>query len=618
MIEQIWGFGVLGFWGFGDLTRAVAQSSALGGAGYFDFPVERMAINMDGVVREPRDIANTVIVARGGKKVSVGQVADVQFGQEAPVGDCLINGEPGVGSSSANNPTPAPWRFPAGSIARWRVLKMGFPEDVTMYPDLFRQAEFIHESVGNLKKALILGCLLVVLVLIVFLFEWRAAMISVIAVPLSLLGAVLTIRLFGGTLNAMTLGGLAIAIGEVVDDAIIDVENIFRRLILNRQSSHPAPVMEVVLNASLEVRSAVVYASFIVSLVFLPVFFLRGVSGAIFSPIGYTYILAIMVSLGVAVTVTPVLCLYLLPSITNRPAKPPWVFGLIRWYRRCVEKVLEHWKLAMAFSILLMALAIILLPFLGGGFLPDFREPNFVIHMSGEPGTSLEESARVGGRIARELLKVPGVKSVVQQAGRAEESEDIGGTNYSELWLAIDPGAVPYAKIYEGVNRIASDVPGFTCSVKQFLKERLDEVLTGTAAPVVIKVYGNNLPTLRAWAWFIREAISRVPGAVEATIYLGFREPQLNVFVRREDALKWGLAPGQILDAVRTAVTGKIVGEIHDGSQIINIVVKAPRSGPARSEIVAWTSDWRALERFYSSKQGGGREFYRGPRQDQP
>ncbi|MFQ5734818.1 MAG: efflux RND transporter permease subunit, partial [Planctomycetaceae bacterium] len=438
-----------------------------------------------------------------------------------------------------------------------------------------QQSTFIERAIGNLNVAIIIGCVLVTLILIAFLFQWRTVAISLTAIPLSLLGAILILRAFGASLNAMTLGGLAIALGEVVDDAIVDVENVLRRLRENRMRDNPLPAFRVVLDASLEVRSAVVYASFIVILVFIPVFFMGGLAGKFFQPLGFAYITAILVSLVVALTVTPALCLMLLGRMRNASTKEPLpVRGLQAIYRPLLTLFLRFRRTTVVASLLLLAGAIGVIPFLGGEFLPEFRESNFVVFMAGKPDSSLPESVRVGRRVNDRLRSVPGVVSVAQQIGRAELSEDTWGPNISEVWVVTDPDA-DYDAVLTGIRENLEPVRGYQFQVKQFLRERMDEVLTGTTADIVIKVVGPDLKTLRNRAEQIAGAIRRIEGVSDLRVEQQVDVPQIEVLLRPQSAARYNFSVGDLNRDVQTLLKGTPVGQVYEQDRVFDVVVRA-------------------------------------------
>lgn len=439
-------------------------------------------------------------------------------------------------------------------------------------PTIFRPATFIEMSLANLNRALLWGCLLVVGILVAFLFEWRTALISLTAIPVSLTTAALVITWQGGTINTMVLAGLVIALGEVVDDAIIDVENIVRRLRLNRMAENPEPPFQVVLKASLEVRSAVVYASLIVILVFLPVFFLEGLSGAFFRPLAYSYMLAVLASLGVALTLTPALALLLLPGAPGRRRET----ALVRWlkgkYQSVLPRLLQRPNRALAAMAVAFALTLVLVPFLGEEFLPNFQEYDFLMHWVEKPGTSLEAMQRITVRASRELRSIPGVRNFGAHIGRAEVADEVVGPNFTELWISLDP-RVPYKEAVERIQKVVDGYPGLYRDLLTYLKERIKEVLSGGSAAVVVRLYGPGLEELRAKAQEVARTIEDVPGVADLQVEPQVLVPQLVVRVRSDHAARFGLTGGEVRRAATTLVKGTKVGEIYEDQKIFEVAV---------------------------------------------
>jgi CzcA family heavy metal efflux pump len=442
---------------------------------------------------------------------------------------------------------------------------------------------FIERAIGNLSVAILIGCVLVVLILVAFLFEWRTVLISLTAIPLSLLGAVLILRAFGASLNAMTLGGLAIALGEVVDDAIVDVENVVRRLQENHRRKDPLPIIRVVLSASLEVRSAIVYASFIVVLVFVPVFFMGGLAGKFFRPLGLAYVSAISVSLLVALTVTPAMCMLLLKQAGSTASHDSILTRFLKRVYSAMLPVLLRYRAAtvtIAGGLLLAALAAI--PYLGGEFMPDFRESNFVVFMAGSPDTSLAESVRAGRLVAQKLQEIDGVVSVAQQIGRADLSEDTWGPNISEVWIVIEEQA-DYDTVLREIRKQLETVPGYAFQVKQFLRERMDEVLTGTTADIVIRLVGPDLDALRAQATKIADAMKGIEGVGDLQMEQQAEVPQIEVTLRPRQAARYGLSVGRLNRDIHTLLKGRQVGQVYQQNRVFEVVVRArpeERSNP--------------------------------------
>ncbi len=417
-----------------------------------------------------------------------------------------------------------------------------------------------------------IGCALVVLILVAFLFDWRTALISLTAIPLSLIAATLVLTAMGATLNTMVIAGLVIAMGEVVDDAIIDVENIVRRLRLNRSSPRPRPAFRVVLDASLEVRSAVVYASLIVILVFVPVFFLDGLSGSFFRPLALSYVLAILASLLVALTVTPALSLLLLTGASERRRESPLVRVLKAMYRAILPPLARR----PGWTLIILAAAFVATGFgvkgLGESFLPDFQENDFLMHWIEKPGTSLEAMRRVTVNVSKELRAVPGVRNFGSHIGRAEVADEVVGPNFTELWISIDPD-VPHAETLAKVQAVVDGYPGLYKDVQTYLKERIKEVLTGAGATVVVRIFGPDINKLRDKAQEAYKAMEGIPGITKLTVEPQLLVPQLDVRLKPEASARLGLTAGDIRRAATTLVKGSKVGELYREQKIFDVFV---------------------------------------------
>jgi CzcA family heavy metal efflux pump len=557
-----------------DVLAATRAATGFGGAGFLETANQRLPIRQRTRIEGPDDLAAVPVAFRDGVAMPLSAVAEVRVGAADRVGSCTINGQPGVLLVVHRQPDVNTLDVTAAVGAALDDLGMGMPKGVTIHPGLFRQAAFIERALGNLWQSLLIGCVLVAVVLAVFLLDARVVFISLTAIPLSLLGAILVICGTGASLNAMTLGGLAIALGEVVDDAIVDVENVVRRLAENRLAPSPRPVFDVVLSASLEVRSAVVYASFIVMLVFLPVFFLDGLAGRIFGPLGFAYIMAILVSLVVALTVTPALALLLVGSRATVSDREP-VLGRVcaAAYRRVLGGLLVRPRLVIAAAAVLFVVSIAAVPFLGGEFLPDFRESNFVILMAGMPDSSLAESERVGGRLSKQLLAIPGVRSVAQQIGRADLSEDTWGPNISEVWVSLDADA-DYDLVLGSIRDLLDSTPGYAFQVKQFLRERIDEVLTGSTADLVVRLVGPDLDVMRRQASAIADVVGQVDGVKDVRLEQLVDVPQIEVFVKPQATLAYGLSVGGVNADVQAMLRGVSVGQVFEYDTVFDVVAR--------------------------------------------
>ncbi len=557
-----------------DVLAAARRSTGVRGAGFVDTRNQRIVFQSEGQSVKPDDLARTVLLSRGAASVTLGNVADVVEAPEPPIGGAGIQGDPGVILNVAE-------QYAADTLEVTRKVEAALEElrptlqadGITVHADLFRPANFINTATSNVRDSLILGGMLVIVVLFLFLFDLRTAAISCTAIPLSLLAATIVLERLGATLDTMTLGGLAIAIGVVVDDAVIDVENIVRRLRENRRSSRPRPFARVVLDATLEVRGAVVYATFAVILVVLPIMTLSGTAGRLFAPLGLAYTLAVLASLAVALTVTPALSMALLPG--KVPMRDPPV---IRWTRARYEALLR--RLAKRPRTLLAAAAALTiagcaaLPFFGGGFIPELKEGHFVVHMAAVPGTSVDESLRIGSRIADALRQLPAVRSVAQRAGRAEESEDTWGPHYSEFEVDLKPGLPgdDVEKAQADIRRSFAGFVGVNAAVMTFLTERIEETLSGYSAAVAINVFGNDLDLLDRKAQEIARALGEIPGAADVQVQSPPGLPQLTIHLRKPDLQRWGFDAVEVLDLIRAAYQGDVVGQTYEGNQVFNVM----------------------------------------------
>jgi CzcA family heavy metal efflux pump len=557
-----------------DVLEATRQASGVRGAGFVENERQRLNLRVEGQVRSAAELGEAVITTGEAGPVRLRDVAWVREGAAPKFGGAAVEGKPAVlliVYKQLDADTPETTKRVEAELDR---LKPGLErKGVTLHPALFRQANFIEQAVGNVLFSLGLGAALVAVVLFAFLWNLRTAFISLTAIPLSLLAAVLTLWLCNVGLNTLTLGGLAIAVGEVVDDAIIDVENIFRRLRENARLGHPRPVVSVILSASLEVRSAVVYATFVVVLVFVPVFFLSGLQGRLFAPLGYAYVLAVLASLVVALTLTPALSYLLLPHAEG-VEEPPLLRRLQGGYERLLRGCALQPGLLLTATALLVAAAAVAVSGFGGEFLPELKEGHFVVHMRGTPGTSLEESLTAGGQVTRSLRQDPAVRSVAQQAGRAELGEDTWGVEYSEFEVDFHRmGGEDAEQAERRLRERLKDVPGYSFEALPFLSERIKETLSGSPAAVVVKVTGDDLEALDAAAEAVARELNGVRGAdaVRAEPQTGV--PELVIRVRRQDAARFNLRAGQVLDAVHAAYQGADAGQVYDRTRIIDVVV---------------------------------------------
>ncbi len=561
-----------------DVLNAARRATGVKGAGFIDTENQRIIFQTEGQLLTAENLAQSAVVIGNNANVTanlkLGDIASVVEAPEPRISAAGIMGKPGVilnvwGQYGAN--TLETTRDIERAIGELRPALES--QDIILYPDLFRAANFIETATHNLKGSLFLGAFLVIAVLFFFLANIRSASISVVAIPLSLLAAVTALQVFGFSLNTMTLGGLAIAIGEVVDDAVIDVENILRRLKENRLLQQPKPVFQVVLDASIEVRSAVVYATFAVVLVFIPVLTMSGLSGRLFAPLGAAYILAILFSLAVALTVTPALCFFLLNARGLKERESGVVHWLKEKYRPLLLKVEKNPKPVLAGIALMTFAGMMAFPFLRGEFLPELKEGHFVVHMTAAPGTSLAESLRIGNLVSRDLLEIPYVRSVAQRIGRAE-ADDTFGTHASEFEVDLKPLSDKQAESAQSdIRSRLEKFPGVRIAVNTFLTERIEETLSGFTAPVGVSLFGNDLDALDRKVGDLVKVLETIRGVRDIQVQSPAGTPQLSIRLRQKDMAKWGLDSTDVLDGIGTAYQGHIVGQIYQGNRVFDVSV---------------------------------------------
>lgn len=557
------------------VLSAARQATGVRGAGFVETPAQRIVVHTRGQSLTPGELGEAVLSQHRGVPVRLKDVADVTEGAEPKIGDAAINGAGGVlllvSSQYGSNTLDV---TAAVEAALGQVRPAIKDAEITLHPALFRPATFIQTAIHNVDTSLLFGGLLVAIVLFIFLFNVRTAFTSLTAIPLSLLIAVIVLARLGISLNTLTLGGLAIAIGEVVDDSIIDVENIFRRLRENAGAPSPRSAFRVVLEASLEVRGAVVYATFVVVLVFLPVLSLSGIQGRLFAPLGEAYVFAILASLAVALTLTPALSYILLRKQVREAREPAVIAAAKRAYRRILLTVTDNPKLLLASVLLLCAGAVAMLPFFGGEFLPEMREGHYIVHMAAVPGTSLRESRRLGSLVSKELLKNPHVRSVAQQIGRAEKAEDTWGTHYTEFHVSLQPLSGEAAENVEGeIRNVLDRFPGVHFAVRSFLTERIDEIIAGVTAQVVIKIFGDDLDAIDRASREVARIVAAIPGAADVQVESPPGAPRIVVKLRRDRLKQFGFRPVGVLEGIQTAYQGTVVGQTYEANRVFDVTV---------------------------------------------
>jgi CzcA family heavy metal efflux pump len=543
----------------------------IGTGGFIDTPNQRLNIRHLLPIFEPSDMAKVTFNGEDGKLRTLADVADVKEDHQPMIGDAIINGHPGLLLVVEKFPWGNTLEITKGIDQALEELKPGL-SGVTIDAGIFRPAAFIEQSIDNVSWALLLGCVLVVVVLLAFLYEWRVAMISLVAIPLSLVTAVSVLYFRGATMNTMVLAGLVIALGAVVDDAIIDIENIVRRLREHRAAGGTRSAAQVILDASLEVRSPIIYATLIIVLAVVPVFFMSGLSGAFFQPLAISYAVALLASMLVALTVIPALSLILLARVPLERRRSPFADWLRARYEGLLKPIIRRPAPAYVAVALVTLAGIVTWPFLGHQLLPEFKERDFLMHWVTTPGTSLPEMIRVTSRVGNDLLKVPGVTHHGAHIGQAMIMEEIAGSNFAENWISVDPNA-DFEEAMTNVEKVAHKYPGLFRNVETYLGERVEEVLAGASGSIVVRIYGQDLDVLHDKAEEVRESLSHINGIQDLFVDLQEKVPQIDVTTNLAAAQKYGLKPGDVRRAAATLIAGTEVGDLFKAGRAYDVQV---------------------------------------------
>ena len=565
-----------------DVVNAAQKATGVSGAGFIQNNNQRIIINTEGQTTSVQQLAKAVVKYRNGQSISLGDVGQVVEGAAPSISSAAINQETGIYLSVQGQLGANTHAVTQAIEAAMQELKPALEkEQVTLHEGLFRPANFIDTAIEGVRSDILIGSILVVAILYLFLFNARTAFISATAIPLSLLTAIVVLNYFKIGLNIMVLGGLAIALGEVVDDAIIDTENIFRRLKENRLLSKPLPVYQVVFNASMEVRSSVVYATIIVALVFMPLLTLSGVAGKLFAPLGLAYISAIIASLMVALTLTPALCFVLLGQAKLSTDDSPIIRRIKRGYVTMLYAIEKRYKWMIGISFLLIGLGLGILPLLKSQFIPPLHEGHFIMHMTALPGTSEQQSLSLGKQVASKLSIIKGVKSVTQWVGRAPNAADTFGTHYSEFEIEIGTlSGQEQARIVKeiretlaGSGDAKAGFVGVNFAINTFLTERIEETISGYAASTVINIYGNDLDALDRDAQQIASVVANTKGAQDVLVQSPPGTPQAVIRLRPDKLAAWGMQTTDVLDTIRAAFEGVPIAQIYMGSRVVGLSV---------------------------------------------
>jgi CzcA family heavy metal efflux pump len=540
-----------------------SKGAVIGTGGFIDSPNQRFHIRPVSSIVSAKELAQIPIHDKkkaDGTPLVLSDVANVVVETWPLIGDAVVNGGPGLLMIVEKYPWANTLETTKGVEDAIAELQPGLP-DLKIDTTIFRPADFIEVAFHNLKTALLLGCVLVAAIIAAFLFEWRTAVISLLAIPLSLMAGVLVLYYTGSTLNTMILAGFVIAIGVVVDDAIIDVENIVRRLRQYRKEGVQKSTARIILEASLEVRQAIIHATLIDVVVLIPIFFIGGLSGAFFQPLAVSYGLAVMASMVVALTVTPALCYILLRNAPIEHREPIFVRWLHGIYEPVLARIIRRPGPVFAATFVVMLIGIATLPFLGESLFPEFKERDFLSHCISKPGTSVEEERRIVTQVCKELMEIEGVRNFGSHIGMAMLADEVCGVNFGENWLSIKPDA-DYDETLEEIEKVVYAHPGLFRNVETYLNERIDEVLTGTSETFVVRIFGPDLKQIHEKADEVEAALKDIPGISDLHIQLQSEVPQIQVVVNLEQALKHGLKPGDVRRSAAALLSGEEVGDL--------------------------------------------------------
>ena len=580
-----------------------SPGAMIGTGGWIETDDRRLGVRNILPINKPEDLGKVVVGTKNGVKVRLSDVAEVVEDHQQMAGDAIINDSIGLMLIVEKLPWGNTKDITEGVEAALAKLAPGLP-GVDIDTEIFRPATYIDMSVDNLSEALLIACVLVIVILFVFLFEWRVTLISAVAIPLSLMAGALVLYLQGATINTMILAGFVIALGAVVDDAIIDVENIMRRLRLARAEGSTLSTFRIILDASIEVRGAIIFATLIEVVALLPVFFMKGLSGAFFQPLAMSYAIAILASLVVALTVTPAMSYILLRNAPLHKREPAILRWLHRVYNSVLAGIVEKPRRAYVVVGITVLAGLLVLPQLGQSLLPSFKERDFLMHWVTKPGTSWPEMNRITIQGSKELRSIEGVRNFGAHIGQAFYMDEVVGINFGENWISVSPD-VDYDETLNKIQTLVDGYPGLYRDVLTYLKERIREVLTGTSESIVIRLYGPELEILRSKAREVRDNLEGIEGLIDLHVELNEEIPQVQVRVDLERAKKYGLKPGDVRRAASTLVAGEEVGDIfREGkaydvnvwsvpearasfTDIENLLIDVPGGGHVRMKDVA-------------------------------
>ncbi len=562
-----------------ELLRATEEANGNSSGGFLNEYGNEYVVKGIGRTSDVDELGKSVIKSTNGKVIKIEDVAEIKIGAAQKIGDASANAKPAVVLSIAKQPTTNTIALTENIDLAVADIQNNLPPDVHVNTKIFKQSDFIKASISNIQKTLLEGSIFVVIILFLFLMNWRATIISLLSIPISLIAAILTLNWLGYTINTMSLGGMAIAIGALVDDAIIDVENVFKRL---RQNSIKSPdkrinKLKVIFDASVEIRTSIINATFIIIVAFIPLFFLSGMEGKLLAPLGIAFIISLFASLIVSITLTPVLASYLLTSdkMLEKQHEESWLVSRLQnIYNRSLVKVMHYKKLLIGFSVGLLLVAIIVMSQLGRTFLPDFNEGSLTISAVSLPGISLDESNKIGKAVEQALLEIPEITVTTRRTGRAELDEHAQGVNSSEIDAPFSLEDRSRDDFLKDVRKNLAGVSGVNLTVGQPISHRIDHMLSGTRANIAIKIFGNDLNNLYRLSTEIQDEIKDIPGLVDLSVEQLIEIPQIQIKAKRDVLNYYGITVGEFNEFIDVAFAGEKVGQIYENNKTFDLILR--------------------------------------------
>lgn len=577
-----------------ELLKASEEANKNAAGGFMNEYSNEYVVRGIGRTSDLNELGRSLIKTVNGSPIKIEDVAEIKIGSAIKIGDGALKGNPAVIMTVMKQPGTNTLELTDKIDNALINLVKTLPEDLTINTQIFRQADFINASIGNINKTLIEGSIFVIIILFLFLMNWRPTFISLIAIPVSLITAILTLKWLGFTINTMSLGGMAIAIGALVDDAIIDVENVFKRLKQNaaKPETERRNKLDVIFDASAEIRTSIINATFIIIVAFVPLFFLSGMEGRLLAPLGIAFIVSLFASLIVAITITPVLCSYLLTSdrMLQRQHRESWVVRKLNAvYESGLKRAMTFKKPIIAISIALFIGALILLGTLGRSFLPEFNEGSLVVSVTSLPGISLEESNKIGRNVERALLTIPEIKITTRRTGRAELDEHAQGVNASEIDAPFVLKERDREEFMKDVRQKLAGVSGANITIGQPIGHRIDHMLSGTRANIAIKIFGTDLNKLFSISNQIKSTIEGTPGLVDLSVEQQIQIPQVQIKANRDMLSKYGITIGEFAEFTDIAFAGEKVSEVYEGNQRFDLVLRFDESNRGNLEKISNT-----------------------------